>query len=64
MYYLFKCCSYICTSNNAKEKIEIMTVQEINTNIVRLEKSISMNIWNKGYVANCKAQIENYKSML
>ena len=41
-----------------------MTTQEINTNIARLEKSISMNIWNKGYVANCKTQIENYKSML
>lgn len=41
-----------------------MTTQEINTNIGRLENTIKMNIWNKVYVANCKAQIENYKSML
>lgn len=41
-----------------------MTTQEINTNIARLENTIKMNIWNKGYVSNCKAQIENYKSML
>ncbi len=41
-----------------------MTTQEINTNIIRLENTIKMNIWNKGYVSNCKALIENYKSML
>lgn len=41
-----------------------MTTQEIKTNIERLEKTISMNIWNKGYVANCKSQIEVYKSLL
>ena len=41
-----------------------MTAQEINTNIERLKKTISMNIWNKGYVLNCKNQIEAYKLML
>jgi len=41
-----------------------MTHSEINTNIERLEKTIAMNIWNKGYVANCESQIENYKKML
>ena len=41
-----------------------MTIQEINTNIARLENTIKMNIWNKLFVANCKIQIENYKSML
>jgi hypothetical protein len=41
-----------------------MKTQEILENIKRLEKTISMNIWNKGYVANCKEQIENYKKQL
>jgi hypothetical protein len=41
-----------------------MTTQEIKTNIERLEKTISMNIWNKAYVQNCKSQIESYKLML
>jgi hypothetical protein len=41
-----------------------MTTQEIKENIKRIEQTIAMNIWNKGYVANCKAQIESYKSML
>jgi len=41
-----------------------MTTQEIKTNIERLENTIKMNIWNKGYVANCKSQIESYKLML
>jgi hypothetical protein len=41
-----------------------MTAAEINTNIARLEATIQMNIWNKGYVENCKSQIEYYKSML
>jgi hypothetical protein len=41
-----------------------MTTQEIKTNIQRLENTIAMNIWNKGYVANCKSQIEYYKSLL
>ncbi len=41
-----------------------MTVQEIKTNIERLENTIKMNIWNKGYVANCKRQIENYTELL
>ena len=41
-----------------------MTSQEIKTNIARLEETIQMNIWNKGYVENCKSQIEYYKSML
>ena len=49
---------------NNELKTYIMTTQEINTNIERLENTIKMNIWNKGYVANCKSQIENYKSML
>jgi len=41
-----------------------MTTQEINANIQRLESTIKMNIWNKGYVENCKSQIESYKKML
>ena len=41
-----------------------MTTQEININIARLESTIKMNIWNKGYVANCQSQIESYKEML
>lgn len=41
-----------------------MTRQEITTNIQRLETTIKKNFWQKGYVANCKAQIENYKTML
>jgi hypothetical protein len=41
-----------------------MNTQEINTNISRLEKTISLNFWNKGYVANCKNEIEQYKEML
>lgn len=41
-----------------------MTKQEIKTNIERLENTISMNIWNKGYVLNCQAQINNYKKLL
>jgi hypothetical protein len=41
-----------------------MTTQEIKTNIERLEKTIAKNIWNKGYVANCKNQIEYYKTLL
>ena len=46
------------------KKQNIMSQSEIKVNIERLEKTISMNIWNKGYVANCKAQVERYKSML
>lgn len=41
-----------------------MTTREIKTNIQRLEATIAMNCWNKGYVANCKATIESYKKML
>lgn len=41
-----------------------MTKQEILINIERLEATIAQNIWNKGYVANCKATIESYKKML
>jgi hypothetical protein len=41
-----------------------MTTQEILINIQRLEDTIQMNIWNKGYVENCKCQIEYYKLML
>ena len=41
-----------------------MTKQEITTNIERLENTIKMNCWNKGYVINCQAQIEKYKTML
>ena len=41
-----------------------MNKQEINNNIIRLEKTISLNFWNKGYVANCKHEIEQYKEML
>lgn len=41
-----------------------MNKQEILTNIERLEKTISQNFWNKKYVENCKASIENYKQML
>ena len=41
-----------------------MKSEEILENIKRLEQTISMNIWNKGYVANCKSQIENYKKQL
>jgi len=41
-----------------------MKSQEILENIKRLEKTISMNIWNKVYVSNCKEQIENYKKQL
>jgi len=41
-----------------------MSIEEIKTNIERLEYTIKMNIWNKGYVENCKIEIENYKSML
>ena len=41
-----------------------MTRQEIKINIERLEKTIAMNCWQKGYVANCKDEIEAYKLML
>ena len=41
-----------------------MSVEEIKTNISRLEYTIKMNIWNKGYVANCEKQIEFYKLLL
>jgi hypothetical protein len=41
-----------------------MSANEIKENISRLEKTISLNIWNIGYVNNCKAQIANYKLML
>jgi hypothetical protein len=47
-----------------KQKIKDMSKQEILENIKRLEKTISMNIWNEGYVSNCKEQIENYKKQL
>ena len=49
---------------STNKKTETMTTQEIKTNIERLENTIKMNIWNKGYVENCKSQIENYKLML
>ena len=49
---------------STNKKTETMTTQEIKTNIERLENTIKMNIWNKAYVANCKASIENYKLML
>ncbi len=51
-------------SNRNEIKIGIMKTQEILENIKRLEKTISMNIWNKVYVSNCKEQIENYKKQL
>ena len=38
-----------------------MTTQEIKINITRLEDTIKMNFWNKGYVSNCKDAIESYK---
>lgn len=41
-----------------------MSTKEIKINIERLENTIKMNIWNKVYVANCKNQIEYYKSLL
>lgn len=41
-----------------------MTTQEIKINIEKLEKTIASNFWQKGYVANCKEQIDNYKKML
>jgi hypothetical protein len=53
-----------CVYLHQQIKTNTMTTTEINTNIARLENTIKMNIWNKGYVANCKAQIENYKLML
>ena len=46
-----------------KQKQNIMK-NLIKENIKRLENTISMNIWNKGYVLNCKTQIENYKKQL
>ena len=52
---------YLYSTN---KQIETMTTQEIKTNIERLENTIKMNIWNKGYVNNCKSQIESYKLML
>ena len=41
-----------------------MTNQDLQENINRLEATIKSNSWNKGYVANCEAQITMYKSML
>lgn len=41
-----------------------MSAKDIKINIERLEYTIKMNIWNKGYVANCKNEIEYYKSLL
>ncbi len=56
---------YICLSIiHTLTKSNDMTTQEILMNIQRLEDTIQMNIWNKGYVENCKSQIESYKLML
>ena len=56
---------YICLSIiHTLNKSNYMTTQEILINIQRLEDTIKMNIWNKGYVENCKSQIESYKLML
>ncbi len=41
-----------------------MTTEEIKENISRLEATISSNIWNKGYVSNCREQIKTYEEML
>lgn len=41
-----------------------MTNNEIIKNIARLEATIAANIWNKGYVSNCKTQIASYKEMM
>ena len=41
-----------------------MTNQDLQENITRLEATIKSNSWNKGYIANCEAQIAIYKSML
>ena len=41
-----------------------MTNSEIKENIKRLKKTISMNVWDKGYVQNCNNQIESYKNQL
>lgn len=41
-----------------------MTNEEIKENIERLEKTIRLNYWNKGYVENCKEQIKTYKILL
>jgi len=41
-----------------------MNIQEIKENITRLEATVKSNSWNKGYIANCEAQIAMYKSML
>lgn len=40
------------------------TTEKITENIKRLEKTISMNCWNKGYVKNCQNSIEEYKKQL
>jgi hypothetical protein len=56
---------YICSSIiHTLTKSNDMTTEEILINIQRLEDTIQMNIWNKGYVENCKSQIESYKLML
>lgn len=39
-------------------------ISELKENIKRTENTISMNIWNKGYVANCKNQIKSYKNQI
>jgi len=41
-----------------------MTNSNILENIKRLENTIASESWNKGYVANCKAQLSMYKEML
>jgi hypothetical protein len=38
--------------------------EELTENIKRLEVTIAMNIWNKGYVENCKENIKSYKNSL
>jgi septation ring formation regulator EzrA len=40
------------------------TKEQITENIKRLEKTISLNCWNKGYVRNCQNEIESYKQKL
>ena len=49
-------------SNTNQQIVEV--IARLQENISRLEATIQMRCWQKGYVANCNATIASYKEQI
>lgn len=50
-------------SNTANQQV-FEVIARLQENISRLETTIRMSCWQKGYVANCNATIASYKEQI